>query len=536
MREVSKLKIRHSVRELEEMYQNDNKKPLEDLMRAWKGIKELPPENPNSFFQIGGYHGEPFVYRPRVEALPEEDTYLYWGGYCNHGNVLFPTWHRIYVLVIEQALQSIVPDVMMPYWDETSQESMDKGIPDSLTRKEFTFSDAEYNGELAGKTIDNPLRSFVLPLALSDDLRLDNRSWAKPEGYETVRYPLSGLVGTPEAREASEKHNAQFKPEQLIPDLNNNIIQWLQGAPPEDPEATTPKGKMGIYERFQNSLKAPNYTVFSNTTSASAWNRASTGADIVVPLEDPHNDIHLAVGGFDMAGSGPEFGIIAGANGDMGENNTAAMDPIFFFHHCNVDRMFWLWQVHNGYTDNFEIISGYYGTSSSDSQGPTPGIAPNTPLNMKTPLNPFKKAIESGAAVAYTSSDCINIETQLNYTYSDGSFSDPGVLAMTEVDEKSRSKTLFVSGIDRATFQGSFVLRAYAKIGDKQYYLGHHSVLSRRNVVHCANCLTHLDVEAFFPLDALPADKIDDAEFSFTIQHRGEALHGDVKFEYKIIG
>lgn len=30
-----------------------------------------------------------------------------------------------------------------------------------------------------------------------------------------------------------------------------------------------------------------------------------------------------------------------GSHGDMGENETAAFDPIFFFHHCNIDRMFW---------------------------------------------------------------------------------------------------------------------------------------------------------------------------------------------------
>jgi tyrosinase len=28
-------------------------------MRAWKGIKELPPGDSNAFFMIGGFHGEP---------------------------------------------------------------------------------------------------------------------------------------------------------------------------------------------------------------------------------------------------------------------------------------------------------------------------------------------------------------------------------------------------------------------------------------------------------------------------------------------
>ena len=40
---------RRSITELQDEYNKGNKKPLEDLMRAWKGIKELPPDNPNSF-------------------------------------------------------------------------------------------------------------------------------------------------------------------------------------------------------------------------------------------------------------------------------------------------------------------------------------------------------------------------------------------------------------------------------------------------------------------------------------------------------
>jgi hypothetical protein len=33
---------------------------------------------------------------------------------------------------------------------------------------------------------------------------------------------------------------------------------------------------------------------------------------------------------------------------DRGENDTAGLDPIFFFHHCFVDRVFWLWQKKHG--------------------------------------------------------------------------------------------------------------------------------------------------------------------------------------------
>jgi len=54
------IRIRRSVQELQNDYAKGDKKPLEDVMRAWKGIKELPPDNPKSFFRLAGFHGEPF--------------------------------------------------------------------------------------------------------------------------------------------------------------------------------------------------------------------------------------------------------------------------------------------------------------------------------------------------------------------------------------------------------------------------------------------------------------------------------------------
>jgi tyrosinase len=193
------LGVRRSLADLQRDYDSGNKGPLEKLMRAWKGIKELPADNPNSFFTIGGLHGEPFRGKGETDSA-------WWGGYCQHGTVLFPSWHRVYVWRLEKALQSIpgCGDVMMPFWDETSGESCENGIPRALTDETF---------ELDGATFPNPLRSFALPVGIVDKLSIDNNNpinFSKPAGYETVRYPLSGLVGTPANRADTRAHNAQF--------------------------------------------------------------------------------------------------------------------------------------------------------------------------------------------------------------------------------------------------------------------------------------------------------------------------------------
>jgi len=94
------LRVRRSIADIQADYDAGNKKALEDLMRAWKGIKELGPNEFNSFFMIGGFHGEPF-------RGPGAQTPSWWGGYCQHGTVLFPTWHRAYLYRLENALRSI---------------------------------------------------------------------------------------------------------------------------------------------------------------------------------------------------------------------------------------------------------------------------------------------------------------------------------------------------------------------------------------------------------------------------------------------
>jgi tyrosinase len=509
----SALRVRKSLTDL-------SKKELDDLMRAWKGIKDLPTDDPNSFFVIGGYHGEPF----RGAGWGNSS---YWGGYCNHGNVLFPTWHRVYLLRLEEALRSIpgCENVTLPFWDECSQVSLDKGIPipSALTQEKYKFE--------TGEEIDNPLRSFKFPRKIFDHLTTDsteqhedpnNPSYTKPKGYITVRYPLSGIVGTPTERSATKEHNdkwgyhedGSYDPgayERCVDELNKNVKDWLTSF-------IIVKGKKittNVLKKYEDCLNAPNYTVFSNTTSAAEWNGIlEDGVPPIVPLESPHNSIHLAVGGFDT----PSYdrAPIPGANGDMGENDTAGLDPIFFFHHCFVDRVFWLWQKRWECTDQLEIKAGYPGTNSVDSQGPTPGTAPNSWLTLDSPLDPFQITSEGRA---YTSRDCINIE-KLGYTYGAGSLeSQPALMAQGQ-DETTR--TVHPQGVSRAHIRGSFLISLVGEIDEKKHVLGTEAVLSRWHVDGCANCQTHLLVRPVFSLHGLGEEVLPKSKISVEVHIRDE--------------
>ncbi|KAJ9660580.1 hypothetical protein H2201_006838 [Coniosporium apollinis] len=341
-------RTRRSIRDLESDYNRGNTKPLEDLIRAWKVIQELPPDDPkpmkpSSFFTIAGYHREPFA---------------------------------------------------APAGDETDQITVERGVPPIFLAKTFTLN---------GQQIPNPLYFYTFQENIFDNLApIPDADYSKAAGYTTVRYPFSGLMGT--------------KADRVDGLLNNNVRSWLQFA------IKLHTGKIlytGTREKHRACLDAPNYTIFSNTTSAMQWNEdhfsvkkwqeqgsPNPAPQAVVPLESPHNDMHLAIGGFELPNQA-DFNAIAGANGDMGENDTASFDPIFYFHHC------------------FDVV---------------------------------------------------NTESQLNYTYQPPATNDPlapptlpllGGRPISDGQPKPTSApvpTLRVSGINRGAIPGSFLVSVWATL------------------------------------------------------------------------
>ena len=415
--------IRLSLRELDKKC---NAQKKNDFLKAWKLIQELPSTNPNSFWSIASYHGMPFKERrvPLGVGKSEEDVSgtandenpKAWGGYCQHGNVLFPFWHRFYCLRLEQALQSVLEKgherVALHYWDASSKESKSEGLPDIVTAK-YVYIDGEY--------VPNPLLKFKLPKAIEDDVSPsspNSQFYEKEPGYETCRYPYSGIRSPDDAKAAAIEHNKTIdsRDETAKSLLQANIISWLSDGA---------RGLEGVSQQLEDCLHTTDYNPFSNTTSAGSADSS---------LEQPHNDLHVAIGGFtepktnedgsvkkDSLGNIRWDGPIEGANGDMGANEVASYDPVFFLHHSNIDRMLWIWQkkYKKTYPDTFTIDNSDdtdKGISNSN-QGATPNQTWGQKLNENTILYPFQD--EYG--VPRTSKDCIDIVSQLDYDYSIGS-------------------------------------------------------------------------------------------------------------------
>ncbi|KAI0453085.1 putative tyrosinase [Xylaria acuta] len=314
-------------------------------------------------------------------------------------------------------------DVTLPFWDETADPA--RPIPTIFTSPRF-----ELDGEHT-----NPLYSYTLGEALVENTQVHNESYPDADANTAI--------------------------------LGKNVSVWLAGTvriTPDGDDETRCPDTYSVLARYKLCLEAPNYTVFLNTTSQTQHSKNKDVDDLqyVVSLESPYNAIHLAVGGFYQKGIYNADPII-GANGDMGDNETASFDPIFYFHHCFVDYAFWKWQQFHDKTAprSLDVIDGYPGTIIPEGEG-LPYLAPGTKPDMNTPLYPFRGHLHE---------------------------------IKGQIDTFKR-----VKNVNRANYSGSFVIRTFAEdYKGNKIEIGCEAILSRRNVAGCANCQNKLNVESIIP-------------------------------------
>lgn len=77
---MSSLRIRRSIAELDYLHKTgQDPSLLENVIRAFRGIMDKAPDDPDSFFMLAGFHGEPFRGYVIV-LLPNETQKIMTGG------------------------------------------------------------------------------------------------------------------------------------------------------------------------------------------------------------------------------------------------------------------------------------------------------------------------------------------------------------------------------------------------------------------------------------------------------------------------
>ncbi|KAG8845838.1 hypothetical protein FRB91_001398, partial [Serendipita sp. 411] len=229
------------------------------------------------------------------------------------------------------------------YWDWAANAD----LPDFISiQKEVTV-----NTPTGRKTFPNPLFSYTFHPMYSNfgDGLEEEATWESWQS--TLRYPTT------------EDPSARTDSSELEATLQNN--------------------RLTIRDRTYNLLtRFTDYGPFSNDQ----YPGRRTDPGLFDSLESIHGSLHG----------------LTGSNGHMGIVDYAAFDPVFWLHHCNVDRIFALWQALNPTS---------YVTSQANSRGNF-ATRPGTVETADSPLAPFRKT----NGQFWTSSEVRDTRT-FNYTY-----------------------------------------------------------------------------------------------------------------------
>ncbi|KAH9856476.1 hypothetical protein C2E23DRAFT_442984 [Lenzites betulinus] len=96
-------------------------------VQALARLMTVPINTPESFYQIAGIHGAPYVAYNGAGEAPHTPAPARFLGYCSHSSVLFPTWHRPYVALIEQEIQRLAMDIAKTY-ESFSEDWIDAAV------------------------------------------------------------------------------------------------------------------------------------------------------------------------------------------------------------------------------------------------------------------------------------------------------------------------------------------------------------------------------------------------------------------------
>ncbi|KAJ7528377.1 hypothetical protein O6H91_15G000900 [Diphasiastrum complanatum] len=466
----------------ESKLQLDRLRQRRDLfLLAFEAVQNLPPTDKWSFYQIAGIHGLPYEPYDGDTASIWEETGgdKWWGGYCQHGSPLFPTWHRPYVMLLEQsvirqakllaetafgdpdekkAVEAIADQLRFPFWDWANHSTRMTGIPDIFTSTEIFLA---YQWKSFSRTkIPNPLKSFVLPknvgkITASSDVF---NPAAKPNyvvpsegvpfsplGYPTVRYVNASYMSQ------NDKMNVA-----LIRNVNGTAVE-------------------GVHAVFHHN----DWLSFSNHYWSEAPGHKQYGHYTSVELV--HDGLHTYIGG---------------PGGHMAHPDVAAFDPVFFFHHANVDRLVALWQ--------YCYPNKWIDDKLQPMDDGTYTIKPAPDATSDTDLTPFRRSQKDEFV---SSNDVRTVDVDCGYTYPEIQLArkemwGPGKM-LNHLLELYRPPQHFVhrwflvlEKILKRAFGGPYSIRVFIDMPDATantplsdpHFAGDICIFARSNNVRCANC------------------------------------------------
>ncbi|KAK0642377.1 Tyrosinase [Lasiodiplodia hormozganensis] len=380
------------------------------FIRAMTTFQKLGPRDQLSYFRIAGIHGFPenVSWNMEMDPIARDDPHLAdkikageGGFYCMHNQYRFGTWHRVYMMLFERRVSDLMKEEVkamnvqdekdraaweaaavrwrLPYWDW----ALDPRLPKLASMENITivtrWNAATKQFEL--EDVPNPMYRFQMPggRAMGDkfygDYRVD-----RADGL-----PFDLCKGT-------SRHGISWYAEKS---------SWIDGVTdvdevnaalehPEWPSTTSAVQDHDTIKDAVQRLLNPDYNASWEQFISTKYEKQDDSAKDYISLEAIHNNLHNWIGGSDA--------MKAGGAGHMCSVPVAAFDPVFWLHHCNVDRLMYLWQAIKSNNEKW-----FNNAADGDD-------------NAQAPLRPFRRPENSDE---FYDSNKVRSLSGLNYTYDD---------------------------------------------------------------------------------------------------------------------
>lgn len=263
---------------------------LKSYAKAVRAMLALPPSDPRSWYR-----------QAIVHTLD-----------CPHGNWWFLPWHRGYLGWFEQVCRELSgdPRFTLPYWDWTAEQQVPAGMFDDVldpNHPAYTAKGEDFERLLAGAAANAGY-------------------WSMPGGTFESRSQFSQLL----TRRIRFEQDLLFD---IVHDPSGRMFfdqPGARGIRREQPGFSLATADAVSPATIRTALAAPDFQSFASPRSANH----STMAGYGVLEARPHNSIHRCVGSRDC-----NFTEARGFMADM----LSPVDPIFFLHHANIDRLWDVW-------------------------------------------------------------------------------------------------------------------------------------------------------------------------------------------------
>lgn len=282
----------------------EGQRMLKSYARGIEAMLKLPADDPRNWFRNAFVH------------LMD----------CPHGNWWFYVWHRGYVGYFEQTIRTLSgdPQFAMPYWDWTELPRIPPAMFDGvLSPTDSAY--APYTRNLAVFT------RFMRPALQRywESLDAGQRGQLKLRGYLTADDVWNDVTGYSATEKTGISGNAAYAI------TCGARYLWRENPGFDD------KTRSAVSPDTIHAGLSP--VEFYNADVSRSFTSSRTASHVVQPdgatkfsvLEGfPHNKVHNCIGGVGAVDPGPY--------GNM-TNFLSPLDPIFYLHHANMDRLWDVW-------------------------------------------------------------------------------------------------------------------------------------------------------------------------------------------------